>query len=232
MKIYVVGSSKNRFLSLDRIREKFLVDIKHTGKNIDFLNPWYCELTGLYYLWKNTSDEIVGLEHYRNYFWKNGHPINEKEIIEQLKTCDIICGGFKYPCWGCRTLRPELTKHSNCMLPRLCEAIEKYDPKLLKAFNEYLDGQVLWCCNTFITTRKIMNEWCEFIFNLLPSFENTDDFDNTNLRRDGYLTEFLFGAWLTYKGYKISHCDMNKLSRDLRKTEFMVLGPDKQIKFR
>lgn len=50
MKIYVVGNSKNKFLSLDNIREKFLIDQKHEEENIDFLNPWYCELTGLYYL--------------------------------------------------------------------------------------------------------------------------------------------------------------------------------------
>lgn len=52
MKIYVVGSSKNKFLPLDNIREKFLIDESHEGDNIDNLNPWYCELTGLYYLWK------------------------------------------------------------------------------------------------------------------------------------------------------------------------------------
>ena len=85
MKIYVVGSSKNKFLPLDNIREKFLIDKSHEGDNIDFLNPWYCELTGLYYLWKHVDDEIVGLEHYRTYFWKDGHPINEAQIKEELK---------------------------------------------------------------------------------------------------------------------------------------------------
>ena len=70
MKIYVVGNSKDLFLKLDNIREKFLVDQSHDGDNIDDLNPWYCELTGLYHLWKNTTDDIIGLEHYRRYFVK------------------------------------------------------------------------------------------------------------------------------------------------------------------
>ena len=48
MKIYVVGSSKNKFLPLDNIREKFLIDKKNEEDNIDFLNNWYCELTGMY----------------------------------------------------------------------------------------------------------------------------------------------------------------------------------------
>ena len=62
MSIYVVGSSKNLFLECDDIREKFIVDAPHEGANIDLLNPWYCELTGLYYLWKNATSKYVGLE--------------------------------------------------------------------------------------------------------------------------------------------------------------------------
>lgn len=92
MKIYVVGSSKNRFLPLDNIREKFLIDQKHDGDNIDFLNPWYCELTGLYYLWKHCDDDIVGLEHYRRYFVnENDQLLSENEIRYILKDYDVIC---------------------------------------------------------------------------------------------------------------------------------------------
>ena len=112
MKIYVVGNSKNKFLPLDNIREKFLIDQPHEGDNIDFLNPWYCELTGLYYLWKHADDKIVGLEHYRTYFWKDGHPINETQIKEELKKGDIICSGWKMPnpFHGGKTVRAEFSK--------------------------------------------------------------------------------------------------------------------------
>lgn len=91
MKIYVVGNSKNKFLPLDNIREKFLIDQKHEGDNIDFLNPWYCELTGLYYLWKHCDDDIVGLEHYRRYFVNNKNKLlSENEIKNILKDYDVI----------------------------------------------------------------------------------------------------------------------------------------------
>ena len=91
MKIYVVGSSKNKFLPLDNIREKFLIDEKHEGDNIDNLNPWYCELTGLYYMWKHCDDDIVGLEHYRRYFVnEKGNLLSENEISESLKQYDVI----------------------------------------------------------------------------------------------------------------------------------------------
>ena len=232
MKIYVVGSSKNKFLPLDNIREKFLIDKSHEGDNIDFLNQWYCELTCLYYLWKHCDDEIVGLEHYRNYFWKNGKPINEQEINEELKKGDVICGGYAYPAWGDNTLRQNLNKHTKTVDLFLNVLYDK-DSKLCDYFKSYLDGKRIWCCNTFICKKTIIDEWCDFIFNLLVDFEEKSKIGpNTNtLRREGYFSEFLFGAWLEYKGYKIVHCDMNKFTKDLRKCEFKVLGPDKQIKF-
>lgn len=39
-----------------------------TGKNISKKNKYYSELTGLYWVWKNTQTKIVGSCHYRRYF--------------------------------------------------------------------------------------------------------------------------------------------------------------------
>lgn len=41
-----------------------------TGDNISDLNPWLGDLTGLYWIWKNTTDEIVGTNQYRR-FWNS-----------------------------------------------------------------------------------------------------------------------------------------------------------------
>ena len=39
-----------------------------TGDNISTKNPYFCELTGLYWAWKNLNCEYIGLCHYRRYF--------------------------------------------------------------------------------------------------------------------------------------------------------------------
>ena len=232
MKIYVVGSSKNKFLPLDNIREKFLIDVKHEGDNIDFLNPWYCELTGLYYLWKHCDDDIVGLEHYRTYFWKNEHPINEQEIIEELKKGDIIMSGYKYPFNRADYLEQELNKCVKGSLSTFIDVLSSNDKNLADYFKKFVKGQRLYACNCFIGPKKILNEWAEFIFNLLIEFEKISKIGpGTNtLRREGYFTEFLFGAWIEYKGYKPVIEEIRKFSKDFRRIDQNMFGPDKRMK--
>ena len=95
VKIYVVGSSKNKFLQLPDYYEKYLVDVQREGDYIDNLNPWYCEITALYNIWKHSTADIVGLDHYRRYFVQNNHIITKEEIETILKDHDIIM--YKWP---------------------------------------------------------------------------------------------------------------------------------------
>ena len=40
----------------------------NTGKHISSKNPHYCELTALYWAWKNLDADYIGLAHYRRHF--------------------------------------------------------------------------------------------------------------------------------------------------------------------
>ena len=233
MKIFVVGSSKNKFLPMDDIRERFVVDQPHEGDNIDFLNPWYCELTGLYYLWKNINDDIVGLEHYRTYFWKDKRPISKQRILDILKDNDIICSGYSYPVRNAIYLFQKYDKHLNGITNVVLDNIKKHDEGLEEYFRKFLNGQSLYPCNMFIGKKEIIDKWCNFIFPLLIDIEKESPIGpKTNtLRREGYITEFLFGAWLEYNKYKISHCDILKFNKSLSGIYCAFTGLNNKIRY-
>ena len=65
----------------------------NTGDNISCKNPNYCELTGLYWIWKNCNADIVGLVHYRRYFVKSFFTTNIEKAI--TKKCKKLLKGQK-----------------------------------------------------------------------------------------------------------------------------------------
>lgn len=210
MKIYVVGSSKNKFLPLDNIREKFLIDKPHEGDNIDNLNPWFCELTGLYYLWKHCDDDIVGLEHYRRYFVnKHGHLLSEQEIKDILKTNDIICHkstSNNNDYWAkCRNKKMNLFR-------RYLIYIKSFYPDMYEIYSGYIKKTSFIQNNMFICNKSILNDYFDFLFTHLKDFYDIENhFKVLDSREIGYVAEYFFGAYLEYKQFKLynskQHCD-------------------------
>ena len=63
------------------------------GDNISSKNSNYCELTGLYWLWKNCKDDYIGICHYRRFFSKSfryGVIATEEELLCKLSKYDMI----------------------------------------------------------------------------------------------------------------------------------------------
>jgi hypothetical protein len=46
-----------------------------TGENISSKNKYYCELTGIFWVWKNTQSDVTGACHYRRYFTAKPEPV-------------------------------------------------------------------------------------------------------------------------------------------------------------
>ena len=59
-------------------------------------------------------------------------------------------------------------------------------------------------CNMFICKKELLNEYCEFIFDVTAAYMDAEKHYNRKLPRRilGYFTEFLFEAWLRINNKK------------------------------
>lgn len=218
------------------------------GENIDNLNPWYCEATALYRIWKNSTADIVGLEHYRRFFVDSSFKrfLHGADIENILKSNDIILAEhayqptpMKYPFvaqsivvgWENRTLQAYKLIYG--FLLYLASKPKYY--KMAKFFMEDLyDEEFLYKCNMFICKKPVIEPWCEFMFHELDEWMKKDDIklDKTNLRLIGHIFEHLFGSWCKFTNLKIHVADIIIFNKELtveenpRMSNLRKLRPD------
>ena len=220
--IHVIGSSKNKFL-LTPFREKFIVDEPHDGDNIDNMNPWYCEITGLYHIWKYDKDDIIGLEHYRRYFLNDDNRVLSLENAkEKLKDCDILLRRFQYKRYGLRDGFAWL--ESEDMMKYLIEFLYTCgdDKFAIFCLHELETQPEMSQCNMFIGKAAVVNKYCKWIFNALKN-ANFEKFKEKP-RIFGFLTEFVFLAWLKYNGYKVKWCRTLTFDKDVNRVVEVTPG--------
>ncbi len=172
-----------------------------TGDNISAKNPYYCELTAQYWVWKNVSSEYVGFCHYRRYFSK----IFTKDNIDvYLKHCDIIL--VKPIFWRCSLVNKlinELTLEDGYIFYKvLC----KLYPSYKKTVDSYLLDNKDYAFNMFVCKKEVFDEYAEWQFHILSECEKYIRLSEyTRLKRIyGYLGEFLLPIWVIYNKKKIS----------------------------
>lgn len=172
------------------------------GENIEEYNDRINETTGLYWIWKNTDSEYVGLSHYRRYFRDKEMGIRlDKERAERiLKENDIIMPAILLG-WSIHT---NIQMSSGDTLgdtgrELFRKAIAEKQPDYVEAFDRVMDGKFMYYCGMFVTRREIMNKYCEWLFSFLLDVVDRIDVSMADFygkRVCGYFCEALWTVWL------------------------------------
>lgn len=187
----------------------------NSGDNIANKNKNYCELTGVYWVWKNASDQYKGIVHYRRFFGEvsltgKKHIYSEEYLVNQLKMADIILP--KKVCYHvnaehqlCLSSCTEETFH------KLKSVVEEMYPECCKAFEDFFSQNKAAQYNMMLCRQEIFDEYCMWLFQILFELEKTIDyssFTDYQMRIYGFLSERLLNVWVQYKQLKVKYIDV------------------------
>ncbi len=194
------------------LTEKRLADClvaDNTGDNISMKNRQFCELTALYWIWKNAEEEIVGLEHYRRHFilppdWLERMLVNEVDVI------------LPVPLYVAPNLRENYRKrHEPMDWDYMMAYLRERNLREAQEAEDFFERNLYSPCNMFIMRREVLDELCRWLFPVLFAAvehggSREDSYDN---RYPGFLSERLISFFFekNRKKYKTIYSDKNFL---------------------
>lgn len=181
----------------------------NTGDNISARNANYCELTGLYWAWKNLKADYLGLVHYRRYFTKKEKHSVEAKKQEILTTADwqqllretpiVVPDKRNYYIENNRS-------HYNHAHPR--EGLDATETVLKEKYPEYMsDWETVmhrtWAhmFNMFVMRRDYYDAYCQWMFDILADLDQHVDISRWtpyDQRLHGFVSELLLDVWLEH----------------------------------
>jgi hypothetical protein len=179
------------------------------GENIADKNETFCELTAMYWIWKNYQcheDDFVGIAHYRrlmampNYlnflFMK---PLTVHSIKEALTSVDILLPNEEHFPQGIyhQYSRVHPLKDLNLCI----DLLNKIDPSKSNVESFLRSKKSASVYNMLICKKKIFDEYCEWLFPILFYLEKLIDLSGRTpyqRRAIGFLSERLLNIWLFY----------------------------------
>lgn len=215
----IIATHKQHFMPLDHMYLPLHVgklgkaDLGYkgddTGDNISIKNPNFCELTGLYWAWKNLPNDYLGLIHYRRFFSvkkrserKNNSVetlyLTHEETSKLLSEYDVIVPSKRH--YYIETL---YSHYANTMhaehLDVTREIIAERCDEYLESFDEVMKQRGGHMFNMFIMSKELVNDYCSWLFPVLFELENrisSEQYSAFHARFYGRVSELLFNVWL------------------------------------
>lgn len=195
---------------------------EHSGDNISHLNDRLNECTALYWIWKNTNCEYVGLNHYRRYFYNN-RVKNCANYLKEEKINEIFEDGYDFilpvmkrlslSVWEniTQSIGQELGSQA---LKIVSSLLEERQPEYIKAFQYVMSATTFYRCQMFVTRRKLLEAYCSWLFSfLIEAAERLDvsDRDAHHKRAMGYFAETMLTVWLLEQDVKVKELPIKEI---------------------
>ena len=197
-----------------------------TGDNISLLNNRYCELTALWWMWKNADAEYKGLVHYRRHFrtldtsmMRAGDRFDR--IATEADFRSLIANGAAVIVPNRRNYYIEtIQSHWEHTLP--VEQLEvtrrvlaDLSPSSMGFFERVLSSRGAHMFNMMLMRSDLFDDYCSWLFPLLFELArrlNPDQYDSFNARYLGRVSELMLDVWL--------------LSNEIRFREMVTVSPE------
>ncbi len=173
----------------------------NTGENISEKNQNYCELTALYWAWKNLESDYLGLVHYRRYFSSGRfqrHIAREEDYFKALSKAPVILPKKRH--YYIETnYNQYIHAHHQQDLEVTRDVLAEKFPEYLAEYDRQMRLRSGHRFNMFVMRRELLYDYCNWLFSLLFEIEkrlNVSLYDEYNARVFDFLAERLLDVWL------------------------------------
>lgn len=212
----------------------------NTGDHMTEKNPHYCELTALYWVWKNQAEHYdnIGLCHYRRYLTTKARSnrkqdlLTDGQISNTMEKYDVILP--KPFLWRVSVAQMyyEVGEGRKRDLDLTEEAIGKLYPDYAEDFRKVICGKEGSYCNIFVLPKNLFNEYCSWLFAILGYVEERADLTGYSVQEQriyGYLSEILLNVWVRHrhlrvKYYPIAYMELSEKDHARRAVKERILN--------
>ena len=172
-----------------------------TGDNISYKNENYCELTALYWAWKNLDADVIGLVHYRRYFLGDRlskRIAEEADFRKALEKAPVILP-VKRRYWIETIYSQYIHAHHEQDLSVTRAVIAQRCPEYLGAYDRKMGRRAGHAFNMLVMRRDLFDAYCAWLFSVLFEVEKRLDissYDAYNRRVFGFIAERLLDVWI------------------------------------
>ncbi len=196
-------------LTENRLAEALFYDDR--GDGISSLNSQFCELTALYWIWKNAEQDIVGLEHWRRRFilpdnWVSVMKHQNIDAILPVPLCVMPSLEENYK-----------SRHLGNIWDKMFDIMVDIHPDDAERAKRYFaENKIYSPCNMIIAKKTILDEYCEWLFPIL--FKVNEEIgtidDGYQNRYPGFISERLLTYYfdINRDRYSVFYVDKNFLN--------------------